>query len=148
MNTPLASPGEPQDSFAALSAAVHPAWHQALLRLASATERVAVRFDAWGAATSADGTFLKECRDLVEVLIDFIDEADAFAQTECEVNGDEADQSYREGWSAADNPMEDDEDSDCDEDSDPGEESDTGIADWEGLYEQLGTRDWQQGAMA
>lgn len=65
---------ETEQSFAALSAAVSPAWHQAILRLASATERMAKRFDAWGASNMSDGGFVRESQELIQTLIDFLDE--------------------------------------------------------------------------
>lgn len=46
--------GEPMEtpSFAALAVAVHPAWHQAIIRLANATERVAFRLEVLEARRS------------------------------------------------------------------------------------------------
>jgi hypothetical protein len=69
-------PAEAVDSFAALSAAVHPAWHQAIIRLANATERVAVRLECWMATPGGDDNFVRAARDLAEVLIDFLDAVD------------------------------------------------------------------------
>ena len=60
-------------SFGALSAAVSPAWHRAIIRLAKATENLQRRFDAWGAAhMGADGSFVQETRQLVAELIEFL----------------------------------------------------------------------------
>jgi hypothetical protein len=63
-------------SFAALSAAVSPAWHQAILRLAKAAERVDKRFAAWGKSSMIDGGFVRESRNLIKELIDFLDDLD------------------------------------------------------------------------
>lgn len=57
----------------------------------------------------------REASEEITRLIAFLDATDTYVQTECEINGDEADQSYREGFFAADNPMEDDEDGADDE---------------------------------
>lgn len=66
-------PVEAADSFAALSAAVHPAWHQAILRLAGATERVSAAMALWMATPGGDD-FVTAARDLAKNLIDFLDE--------------------------------------------------------------------------
>jgi hypothetical protein len=70
---PIEAP-EAEQSFAALSAAVAPAWHQAILRLAHAAERVDKRFAQWGASSMIDGGFVRESRELIKELIDFLDE--------------------------------------------------------------------------
>jgi hypothetical protein len=123
---------------------------------------VAERFDAWGAATSLDGSFLRECRDLAETLINFIDEADEFAQHELEVNEDDSRQeeadmepalgaadriidqdrawgSSRWGANQMDGEMDDSdaEESDEGEDDDPAEEAEaSGCGDLDGMMEQ------------
>ena len=70
-------PAEAVDSFAALSAAVHPAWHQAILRLASATERVATKLEMLCATHGGDGRLQTAIRDLIPDLLEFLDETDA-----------------------------------------------------------------------
>lgn len=89
-------PAEAVDSFAALSAAVHPAWHQAIIRLASATERVASRIECWMATPGGDARFIRASRDLAEVLIDFLDQHDGDADLEPSLgsgmNGDDREQ--------------------------------------------------------
>lgn len=74
MQTTLERPAESLDSFSALAAAVTPSWHQAILRLASLSERVAAKLDAWGGSHMGDGSFVRESRDLIETLIEFLDE--------------------------------------------------------------------------
>ena len=66
---PVAAP----EAFAALAAAVSPAWHQAIIRLANSTERVAFRLEAFMGASMETG-FVPCARDLARALIDFLDE--------------------------------------------------------------------------
>ena len=57
---------QPEQSFASLPPTVSPAWHQAILRLASATEQMQKRFDAWNSShLGTDGSFVRESRDLI-----------------------------------------------------------------------------------
>jgi hypothetical protein len=67
---------EPQESFAALAAAVHPDWHRAILRLAKATERVERRMDEMGLCTSPM-TFQRKMRQMVDDLLVLLDGMDA-----------------------------------------------------------------------
>jgi len=82
----LDAPGEPQESFAALAAAVHPAWHQAIIRLANASERVAFRLEAF-MGTPINGGMARHARELIKDLIDFLDslEADPDLEPTCGV---------------------------------------------------------------
>jgi hypothetical protein len=75
-------PAEAVDSFAALSAAVHPAWHQAILRLASATERVAAKLDLMFDTAGGSPAFRENIRELTTSLIDFLDEVEDDADLE------------------------------------------------------------------
>ncbi|QOZ52881.1 hypothetical protein [Bradyrhizobium sp. CCBAU 53338] len=77
---------EPQESFAALSAAVHPAWHQAIIRLANASERVAFRLEAF-MGTPIDGGMARHARELVKDLIDFLDQLEADPDLEPSAGG-------------------------------------------------------------
>ena len=74
------TPASPQDSFASLAAAVHPAWHQAILRLANASERVANQLE-WVCSNNQDddpnGTYAGHCWELVDSLLEFLDGLDA-----------------------------------------------------------------------
>ncbi|MBR0685300.1 hypothetical protein JQ594_05195 [Bradyrhizobium manausense] len=62
--------------FGALAAAVHPAWHQAIIRLANSTERVAFRLEAF-MGTPIDGGMARHARELIKDLIDFLDQLEA-----------------------------------------------------------------------
>jgi hypothetical protein len=64
------------NDFPALSAAVSPAWHQAVIRLASAPEQVACRLELWIATNNREGNFVREARNLAKDLIGFLDEVD------------------------------------------------------------------------
>lgn len=170
----LDAPGESQESFAALAAAVHPAWHQAILRLANASERVAFRLEAM-IGTPIDRGMAQHARQLVKDLIDFLDQIDPdpdleptlalfsihreAGADECEVPEDAepslgsfdrmTDQTkawrVNDGWACGVDNEHDDSDR---EDDDPAEESEpSGIGDFDGLHEQVGTQDWQEGAM-
>ncbi|MET3225080.1 hypothetical protein ABIE85_002109 [Bradyrhizobium diazoefficiens] len=75
-NSAVKASREPQESFAALAAAVHPAWHQAIIRLANASERVAFRLEAF-MGTPIDGGMACHARELVKDLIDFLDQLEA-----------------------------------------------------------------------
>jgi hypothetical protein len=74
--TRVGGQAEPVESFAALAAAVHPAWHQAIIRLANASERVAFRLEAF-MGTPINGGMARHARELVKDLIDFLDQLDA-----------------------------------------------------------------------
>ncbi|GAA0004399.1 hypothetical protein BDS110ZK4_24190 [Bradyrhizobium diazoefficiens] len=69
-------PADSAGEFAALSAAVRPAWHQAIIRLANASERVAFRLEAF-MGTPIDGGMARHARELVRDLIDFLDQLEA-----------------------------------------------------------------------
>ena len=73
------APTSPQESFAALAAGPHPAWHQAILRLANAAERVAGQLE-WVCShpqdNDPDGTYAGHCRELVDYLLEFLDGLD------------------------------------------------------------------------
>ena len=75
----LDAPGESQESFAALSAAVHPAWHQAILRLADVAERVCERLD-WVLDHHQDNDpsseYARNCRELVDMMLEYLDGID------------------------------------------------------------------------
>jgi hypothetical protein len=116
-------------------------------------------------AFQAIGRLRKEARDEIDRLIRFLDKTDNYVSRELEDNVD-------------DGPIDDNEldgpENGEDEESDPPEWSlgsldgqtdqaswaagsrgdleqdpaESGIADFDGLHEQVGTRDWQQGAMA
>jgi hypothetical protein len=88
-------PGEAAESFAALSAAVHPAWHQAILRLASTTEKMDGKLNLWLGMPSDSLSFVVAARELAAYLIDFLDEVDgdpdlepSLANRDPEGNGD------------------------------------------------------------
>lgn len=69
----------PQDSFASLAAAVSPAWHQAILRLASASERVAERLGTVvGVGQDKDpaSEYVRNVRELVDRLLELLDGLD------------------------------------------------------------------------
>lgn len=66
---------EPQESFAALAAAVHPAWHDSILRLARATERVERRMDEMGLCKTPM-TFQRKMRQMVDDLLVLLDGMD------------------------------------------------------------------------
>jgi hypothetical protein len=61
---------EPQESFAALAAAVHPAWHQAIIRLANAAESIDEKLTVM---MGEPGNIQGRSRDLIESLINFLD---------------------------------------------------------------------------
>ncbi|MEY9428867.1 hypothetical protein ABH975_004182 [Bradyrhizobium ottawaense] len=63
---------EPQESFAALAAAVHPNWHESILRLARATERVEKRMDEMGLCKTPM-TFQRKMRQMVDDLLVLLD---------------------------------------------------------------------------
>jgi hypothetical protein len=78
-STAMPAPESPQDSFISLAAAVSPAWHQAILRLANASERVANQLE-WVCTNNQDddpdGTYADHCRELVADLLEFLDGID------------------------------------------------------------------------
>lgn len=80
----LEAPGEPQESFAALAAAVHPAWHQAVIRLANATQNVSEKLDLLCESDSKD--LRQRSRELIESLVNFLDTAEG--DTDREDEGD------------------------------------------------------------
>jgi hypothetical protein len=108
----------------------------------------------------AIGRLRKEARDEIDRLIRFLDETDNHMAIDCEPE-DEGDDSELED----DDPAEDDGTAEPslgsldhhhsqerwgagdrrDHEQDPAE---SGIGDHDGLHEQVGTQDWQQGAMA
>ena len=63
---------EPQESFAALAVAVPPRWHDAILRLAKATERVERRMDEMGLCKTPM-TFQQKMRQMVDDLLVLLD---------------------------------------------------------------------------
>ena len=67
------TPKEPAPEFDNLAAAVSPLWHAAILKLASATERVARQFEIRNDAkwVDEDGAFVREARRLADDLIRF-----------------------------------------------------------------------------
>ena len=69
-------PPDAQDSFAALAAAVSPAWHQAIIRLANAAERVCEKL-GWVLEheqdNNPDSFYVENCRELVDMMLDFLD---------------------------------------------------------------------------
>jgi hypothetical protein len=73
------APASPQESFATLAAPSHPAWHQAILRLASASERMA-QLSGWVVSNPQDNdpesTYAANVRELVDYLIEFLDGID------------------------------------------------------------------------
>lgn len=79
MKAILEAPGEPQESFAALAAAVHPAWHQAIIRLANVSERMCERL-GWVLDHSQDNDpaseYAKNYRELVDMMIEYLDGID------------------------------------------------------------------------
>lgn len=72
---PTGEPVEAPELFAALGAAVHPAWHQAILRLANASERIAAQLEEWNGAR-LDRRVAPQARELIEDLIHFLDTLD------------------------------------------------------------------------
>ena len=155
---------EPQESFAALAAAVHPAWHQAIIRLANASERVAFRLEAFMGAP-INGGMARHARELIKDLIDFLDQLEAdhdleptaggSCDDECEPSGDaepslgsldRALDQVRWAIGACDDLEDEHDGREPEEREDDGAES--GIADWEGLLEQVGMRDWTHTTMA
>jgi hypothetical protein len=63
---------EPQESFAAFAVAVPPRWHDAILRLAKATERVERRIDEMGLCKTPM-TFQAKMRQMVDDLLVLLD---------------------------------------------------------------------------
>ncbi|UPJ65978.1 hypothetical protein [Bradyrhizobium sp. 191] len=61
---------EPQESFAALAAAVSPSWHQAIIRLANAAQSIDEKLTVM---MREPGNIQKRSRDLIESLINFLD---------------------------------------------------------------------------
>jgi hypothetical protein len=163
-------PADAQDSFAALAAAVSPAWHQAIIRLANAAERVCEKL-GWVLEheqdNNPDSFYVTNCRELVDMMLEFLDgiEEDPDLEPtlgfmngppemdECEVPED-AEPSLgsfdrmvdqEKAWKQVSSWGVDYEQDDCDrEDDDPAEESEaSGIGDWDGLMEQIGSPNWQ-----
>ena len=64
------------DEFPNLAAAVSPAWHQAIVRLANASERVATKL-GWILENEQDNVpasvYVKNCHELVDQLLEFLD---------------------------------------------------------------------------
>lgn len=91
----------PQESFAALAAAVHPSWHQAVIRLANAAERISKRMEVLYGKPIEPELFVHACRalirDLIEVVDSFEDDPDlepSFGyvfghEDECEPSGED-----------------------------------------------------------
>jgi hypothetical protein len=75
-STGMPAPESPQDSFVSLAAAVSPAWHQAIVRLANASERVAAKL-GWILENEQDNdpasVYVKNCRELVDMMLEFLD---------------------------------------------------------------------------
>lgn len=67
------APGESPERFAALAAAVHPDWHEAILRLGNAITGVSCQIDQIRECKDAGPTFVKRCQSLVDNLIDVLD---------------------------------------------------------------------------
>lgn len=67
------APTEAPESFAALAAAVHPDWHDAIQRLANAVVGVSCQIDQIRECKDAGTTFVKRCQSLVDNLIDVLD---------------------------------------------------------------------------
>ncbi|MBR1362943.1 hypothetical protein [Bradyrhizobium ottawaense] len=65
-------PAESAGEFAALAAAVHPNWHESILRLARATERVEKRMDEMGLCKTPM-TFQRKMRQMVDDLLALLD---------------------------------------------------------------------------
>jgi len=63
---------EPQESFAALAVALPSHWHQAVIRLAKATERVERRMDEMGLCKTPM-TFQQKMRQMVDDLLVLLD---------------------------------------------------------------------------
>jgi hypothetical protein len=78
-NSTAAPDAVPSPKFDNLAIAVSPAWHQAVLRLANASERVANRLE-WVCTNNQDddpdGTYADHCRELVADLLEFLDGID------------------------------------------------------------------------
>ena len=72
--------GEPLEGFGGLAAAVSPAWHQAIIRLANASERVVEKLE-WVLEHEQDSdpssVYVKNCRELVDQMLEFLDGLDA-----------------------------------------------------------------------
>ncbi len=68
----IEAPTESRESFAALAAAVHPAWHQAIIRLANATRSVSSKMDLFLESTGKKN-MRSQARELVESLINYLD---------------------------------------------------------------------------
>lgn len=120
---------EPQESFAALAVAVPPRWHDAILRLAKATERVERRMDEMGLCQDAP-TFQKKMRQMVDDLLSLLDGMDDDPDLEPTAGGscdDECEPEETEpflGWTTSGvmGDVNDLEQDDCDrEDDDPDE---------------------------
>lgn len=69
----IEAPRESPDSFAALAAAVHPDWHDAIQRLANAITCVSCQIDEVLGPHEARRSFQARCGDLVTNLIDLMD---------------------------------------------------------------------------
>src|SRR5450756_2864700 len=78
--TAMPAPESPQDSFISLAAAVSPAWHQAIIRLANASERVVEKLE-WVLEHEQDSdpssVYVKNCCELVDQMLEFLDGLDA-----------------------------------------------------------------------
>jgi hypothetical protein len=76
MNTHTPAPESPQDSFVSLAVAVSPAWHQAVIRLANVSEKVAGKL-GWILEHDQDNDpaseYVKNCRELVDLMVEFLD---------------------------------------------------------------------------
>jgi hypothetical protein len=68
--------GEPLEGFGGLAAAVSPAWHQAIIRLANVSEKVASKL-GWILENEQDddptSEYVKNCRELVDLMLEFLD---------------------------------------------------------------------------
>ncbi|MCK1578572.1 hypothetical protein IVB03_02980 [Bradyrhizobium sp. 168] len=175
--------------FTALAAAIHPAWHQAIIRLANSTERVAFRLETF-MGTPIDGGMARHARELIKDLIDFLDQLDADSDLEptagasctdeceppedaepslgsfdCLMNQDTSWRTVHGEFIAGPEAEQDD----CDIEPSLGsldhnhsqerwavggrrdlenDGAESGIGDYDGLLEQVGPQDWQQGGMA
>jgi hypothetical protein len=75
-STAMPAPESPQDSFISLAAAVSPAWHQAIIRLANVSEKVASKLGWILENEQTDdpaSEYVKNCRELIDLMLEFLD---------------------------------------------------------------------------
>jgi hypothetical protein len=170
-STPPINTSKTDGEFSNLAAAVSPAWHQAIIRLANVSEKVAAKL-GWVLEHDQDNdpasVYVKNCRELVDLMLEFLDGLQADPDLE-----ETADDEPSLGWPATGHcgGIDDLEaDPENDEDGDPAEPSlgsigdmhldqtrwatggqrdleqdgaESGIGDQDGLDEQVPFRDWQ-----